>query len=117
MRVRSNSCGEPNKQGCCYITTAACHARRLADDCAELQTLRRFRDDVLLAHPTGRQLVARYYETAPEVVAAIDRLPEQRAIYEWIYQTYVPPAVEAARKRDISRAIAILREVLGEAEF
>jgi hypothetical protein len=104
------------KKGACYITTAACDARGLADDCDELQTLRRFRDEVLLRHTSGRRLVARYYETAPAVVAAIERLPERRAIYDQIYATYVRPAVDAAKQQDVAAALAILEDVLISAD-
>jgi hypothetical protein len=102
------------QKGCCYISTAACCTRGLADDCDELQTHRRFRDEALLVHPLGRRLVSRYFETAPGVAAAIDRHPERRTIYDRIFTTYVVPAEEAARKRDTSAGIAILEEVLAE---
>ena len=113
-RITKTEAKATKKKGACYITTAACEARGLGDDCAELQTLRRFRDEVLLQNAAGRRLVSRYYETAPAIVAAIDCLTERHAIYDGIYSTYVRPALDAAKKWDAAQGIAILEEVLAE---
>ena len=63
----------PQRATCCpcYITTAACTALGLPDECEELQTLRWFRDNVL-TDEAGLALVGRYYEQAPAIVRAID---------------------------------------------
>ena len=37
----------------CFITTACCETLGLADDCFELRTLRRYRDEVLAKQPGG----------------------------------------------------------------
>lgn len=49
----SKSSSGSGKKGC-FITTAACELRGLPDDCRELTTLRRFRDEVLLSSQEGR---------------------------------------------------------------
>ena len=49
----------------CYISTAACAALGLADDCDELMQLRRFRDEILLKSHRGAQDVREYYAAAP----------------------------------------------------
>ena len=42
-----------NDNGGCYLTTACVAARGLPDTCAELQTLRAFRDGILTRRPGG----------------------------------------------------------------
>jgi len=60
------------KRSGCFITSAACAHRGLPDDCKELETLRRFRDEQLLRTPDGRALVARYYDIAPKIATALE---------------------------------------------
>jgi hypothetical protein len=79
----------------CFITTACCETLGLADDCFELRTLRRYRDQVLAVRPGGASDIALYYELAPLVLA---RLPaERRAIrLRSIYARSILPASLAA---------------------
>ncbi|UCC94157.1 MAG: hypothetical protein JSW25_05715, partial [Thermoplasmata archaeon] len=58
----------------CYISTAA-FGSPLAP---ELDTLRGFRDRVLLTRPSGRLLVDHYYRTAPTIADRLEALPEER---------------------------------------
>ena len=46
----------------------------LPDDCFELRTLRRYRDETLAAMPGGNAAIAAYYLLAPSI---LDRLPRQ----------------------------------------
>lgn len=78
----------------CFLTSACTAARGLPDDCRELQTLRAYRDTWLKQTEEGAALVARYYEIAPKIVAAIDAQPNRLEIYDDIYQTMVLPCVE-----------------------
>lgn len=62
---------KPHSGGGCFITSACVDYFQLGDDCYELQTLRHFRDNVLLTTAEGRQLVDRYYHIAPAIVKQI----------------------------------------------
>jgi hypothetical protein len=52
-----------NASGGCYLTTACCEYKGLPDNCEELETLRKFRDEYVPA-----VLVVEYYKTAPNIV-------------------------------------------------
>lgn len=54
----------------------------------ELETLRRFRDEVLFEKEEGIQLVKEYYRIAPGLVKKIEAMPdkERTEILENIYQ-------------------------------
>jgi len=104
------------KSSCCYVSTAACQARGLPDDCRELQALRWFRDQVLRRQPGGPQLIERYYRTAPAIVSAIDALPNRRSIYDWIYQSYVDPAVAAIERGEMTRARTLVEGGIAQIE-
>ncbi len=91
--------GEKRAIGC-FITTAVCSELQLPDDCRELTTLRRFRDAHMLATPSGRALVERYYKIAPGMVAAIDAHEARAEIYRELRTRYIEPAVTAAEAGD-----------------
>lgn len=88
-------CSDPNDTGC-YITTAMCRDTGKADDCAELQSLRKYRDEVMRLDEEGRQLIKEYYLTAPKIVSLIDQEPDHREIYQALRERYIAPAAHAA---------------------
>ncbi|MDR1227529.1 MAG: hypothetical protein LBK55_00670 [Azoarcus sp.] len=90
-------CDNPTNELPCYLTTAAVGAVGLADDCWELQTLRRFRDTVLQRTAVGRRLASRYYRFAPRLVAAISRRADARTIWLKTWAFGILPAALCAR--------------------
>jgi hypothetical protein len=83
-------------EGGCFITTAACEVLGLDDDCFELSTLRRYRDEVLAKRPGGKAEIARYYEIAPLILA---RMPDsnRRVRLIHLYARFILPAALAAQ--------------------
>lgn len=81
---KGNSGG--GKKGC-FLTTAACELRGLADDCHELSVLRRFRDDVLVTSREGRALVEEYYRVAPRLVPLVEANAENDNVWQDIQST------------------------------
>ncbi|MBI3996826.1 MAG: hypothetical protein HY352_04135 [Candidatus Omnitrophica bacterium] len=63
------------KASACFIATAA-YGSPMAK---EIQVLQQFRDDVLLAHPSGRALVKWYEHLSPPIAQAIARHPALRS--------------------------------------
>ncbi|ODR98496.1 hypothetical protein AUC68_08710 [Methyloceanibacter methanicus] len=82
----------------CFITTACCEVLGLGDDCFELRTLRRYRDQVLAKRPGGGAEIARYYELAPALLARLRaNATDPDRVLLGIYARYVLPAALAAR--------------------
>ncbi len=77
----------------CYITTAVCKSLNKPDDCYELNTLRRYRDEYLLATESGKEIVEEYYNIAPTIVKRIDKEADSAKIYENIWQDYLSPCI------------------------
>ncbi len=96
--------GRRQRGRCCYVTTAVCEALGLGDDCRELELLRWYRDRVLLREPGGAAAVAGYYETAPRLVAEIDRSADPAAVYRRLYRESIAPAVAAVAGGDYPAA-------------
>ncbi|MGH8489112.1 MAG: CFI-box-CTERM domain-containing protein [Gammaproteobacteria bacterium] len=57
--------------GGCFLTTACVEFAGLPDNCHELQTMRRFRDEYLRKLPEADALLADYCRTAPVIVRKI----------------------------------------------
>jgi hypothetical protein len=91
-----------NKSGC-FLTTACVDYAGLSDDCHELTVLREFRDNYVAHQPGGIEMLRDYYDTAPKIVAAINRAPERRAILGKMFAT-VRRAVADIEAKDCGAA-------------
>lgn len=116
---------EPNSRppvhdgGGCYITTAVCEELGKPDDCYELTMFRGFRDNYLRHQPDGEALIQRYYDTAPAIVAKIDRQPNRGDIYRHLRTTYLEPCLrdlEAGEKEACKIRYTHMMEHLFEAQ-
>lgn len=73
----------------CYITTAVCEEYGKPDDCYELTAFRGFRDHWLLQQPEGKELIKRYYDTAPSIVEQINKQSDRAEIYRHLNERYL----------------------------
>jgi hypothetical protein len=112
--VAQGPVAQPTTKCKCYLTTAACAAAGLPDDCPELTLMRWYRDHVLLSSPSGRREVEHYYRTAPGIVAAIDALPDRRAAYARILAAGIRPAAAAVARGEHAEAYRIYRALHDE---
>ena len=91
----------------CFITTAACEYQELPDDCLELVTMRKFRDDYLLKTEEGRQLVKSYYEIAPRMINLLNKERDMPLIWCTIQE-----CVSLITAEEWSQAIATYKVML-----
>lgn len=91
------STGEVQDNGGCYLTSACMkHMQETFDDnCYELTVLRWFRDNFV-----SKDDITHYYETAPIIVAEIDKLSDNSKIYDYIYKNIVLACVNAIKNKD-----------------
>ena len=96
--------GSGGGDGGCFLTEAVVGAQGIeSDDGPTLTALRAFRDGYMQQTPERRALVARYYEIAPRIVAAI---PRGHGDWAWI-GAQVDEAVAAIASGADDRAFAI----------
>lgn len=91
----------------CFITTATCTTLGKPDTCDELTAFRKFRDEVLLASPAGRQLVDEYYHIAPAIVGYISQENDSAAFYKDLYDQYILPGYTALTKGNCDEAVQL----------
>lgn len=72
------------KQEGCFLTTACIQAAGLPDNCKELQTLRRFRDEYVSKLPNGSSILSQYYDDSPRIIKEISRSASQEEEYSEI---------------------------------
>lgn len=98
----------------CFITTAVCQSRNLPDDCHELTSLRKFRDEFMKKDELMKAEVSEYYEIAPKICESIDKLSDSKAIYEELWQNHIKAAVEAVDSNQKEKAHEIYRNMVLE---
>lgn len=82
----------------CYISTAVCRCLGKADDCHELDVLRKYRDGYLMSDAGGEELVREYYNIAPTIVKRIDARDDADSVYSAIWKQYLEPCVALAEQ-------------------
>ena len=95
---------ERDSSGGCFLTSACTEARGLPDDCYELATLRKFRDDYLAKQACGKCEIAHYYNIAPTIVNRIKSSPNAKAVFARIYDDLVTPCVKRIEKGHFEEA-------------
>lgn len=90
----------------CFLTTACTIARHLPDDCEELQTLRRFRNEQLQPTADGEVLIKDYYSIAPGIVASVNKLGNANEIWNEVYEELVVPTKAFIDNGENAKAIA-----------
>ena len=79
--------------GQCCIVDACIKAKGLPDDCYELRTLRRFRDEYVKNLFDGKEIVSNYYDIASIIVNKVNELPNSNEIFLDIYSDLVLKSV------------------------
>ena len=80
------------------MTSACIRARGLPDDCEELMTLRRFRDEWVANTPQGSGEIREYYRLAPQIVKAVNARPDAPEVWDRIYRELVLECMDLIRK-------------------
>ncbi|WP_297007812.1 hypothetical protein [uncultured Corynebacterium sp.] len=92
----------------CFLTTA-CEVvlgEQFRDDGVELQTLREHRDRIATARPELHEVVAEYYEYAPQIVTEINASTDSGEVYRRIFDEMVTPTNALLAAGDDDAALA-----------
>lgn len=95
----------------CFITTACVQYYGLNDNCYELTTLRRFRDEYLLSNSSRKQTVLQYYVIAPTIVELLNNSKDKKEQYEEIYKS-IRSACEAIEDGNMENAKKIYTDAV-----
>ena len=112
-----DSSSSSSSSGGCFLTSACTAARGLPDDCHELTVLRNYRDNWLKNQPDGVLLIAHYYEVAPKIVDAIDKLENRLEIWDEVYRETVVPCVEMIQQERCQEALELYQGMTEKLEW
>lgn len=73
------------RQEYCFLTSACIQAAGLPDNCNELQTLRKFRDEYVLRLPNGGVILSKYYTDSQQIIKAISNTSTSTEVYNAIW--------------------------------
>ena len=90
--------------GGCFLTSACVEYLSKPDDCEELTTLRKFRDNYMKSTENGKRLVEKYYEIAPEIVNRINASEKKDKYYQYIKEV-IDKCVEFIGHSEYERAL------------
>ncbi len=95
----------------CFLTSACVDYYGKPDDCYELTTLRKLRDEYLLNINGGKALVEQYYKIAPNIVEKINISNNRDEYYEKIYEE-IQKCVELYEANEFSKSVIIYKEMV-----
>jgi hypothetical protein len=102
------------KQSFCFITTAVCEVLGKADDCEELQTLRRYRNGWLSSHAWGKSLIDNYSIVGPLIVQSIERRSDKEEYCKRLYSDYIAPSVQYVQNELPFNALEVYLELVNK---
>lgn len=97
----------------CFLTTACMqhYLTNFDDNCHELIVLRWFRDNYV--SPEDK---VHYYQTAPQIVKAIDSELKKELIYNYIYDNIIDLCVNAIKEGNYMEAYKAYKEGINRLE-
>ena len=101
---RERESREAKKNGGCFITSAVCDSLGKPDDCDELMTMRRYRDELKAEDKDMTSLIEEYYRVAPLVVQRIDKSNEAKRIYNDLWKTSISKIYENIKQGNPQKA-------------
>lgn len=104
------SSGSSQSSGC-YLTSACVDYYQKEDDCYELTTLRKLRDERLVYMEGGKELIEQYYEIAPQIVEKIDGSEKRGAYYQYIYDRILA-CIDGYNQGDFAKSIDVYKEMV-----
>ena len=72
-----------------------------SDDCAELNTLRNYRDTWLKNQPDGQMLIAEYYNSAPIIVSKMKTSDQFEWYCQYLWRDYIQPCLRFIEKGEL----------------
>lgn len=107
---------EPEKKGWCFVTTAICEILGKSDDCYELETLRAFRDQVLLTDESLKNIVFEYYSISPSIVKTLQKLDFKEEFSRYLLDNHIRSIIEKIENNQNIEAIesysVMLKEIM-----
>ena len=97
------------EQSSCYLTTMMCKILNYPDDNYYLNTLRKFRDDVMKTNPKYFPLLLTYDQIGPMISYELQRDKDNKVIAMTFFNNYITKSVSAIEEEKYDTAINIYK--------
>lgn len=98
--------------GGCFITTTVFLTLNKDDNCYELSTIRKFRDEFMKKNELMRNDIFEYYEISPRICNAIDKLDNREYEYKQIWKNWLKLALRYIENNNNNDAYRIYKEMM-----
>jgi hypothetical protein len=105
---------ESKKKSGCFVTTAVCDILGKNDNCFELETLRKFRDEKLLPDENLKHLVFDYYEMSPKLVKKIMNSSKRYELAQYLLNEYINVIIKKIENQEKIEAINLYKQMVDE---
>ncbi len=95
----------------CYLTTIVCNVLRDQDDSSTLNTLRKFRDEVLQKDPKYDDVLKQYDTVGPKIARCINSDNDREYIASLAYFNCLLPICRCIKAKRIDEAVAGYEEM------
>ena len=112
MKYRDCPNMRSQSSGFCYLTTACVEHKGLADDCLELESMRKLRDEYMMSFKQGCMDIKDYYEKAPKILKAINKTDAPGSIYDQIYGNVIMPCTKLVNDGNMHEAYTVYRKAV-----
>lgn len=103
-----------NSSSGCYLTTITCEILGYEDNCATLQTLRLFRDEVLMQDEQYHNLLCEYDIVGPVIADSIRKSIKPKEISKFLFDTYIEPTKNCIQMGKFELAVSIYTYMVEE---
>ena len=94
--------------GGCFITSACIRAMNLPEDCIELTTFHKFRDEYLVKSQKGRTFIDIYYTASKDILEnIINKEPNPEEILKNIYYRWIILITKEMQSQNYNLALSI----------
>lgn len=115
-RKEDIDCDKKQKDSGCFVTTAVCDILGKDDNCIELETLRKFRDEKLLTNENLKHIIDEYYKISPKYVNKINNHKDKITFAEHLLNKYINQVIENIQRGNQKEAVSIYKNMLMEIE-
>ena len=89
----------------CYLTTMLCNILKMPDDNIYLETMRKFRNNILQKEDKYKSILVEYDIVGPKIATALSNDPQKELIAEKCFNTYIPTIIYNINNKNYDNAI------------
>lgn len=107
-------CSYYKDRNACYITTIVCNLLGFSDNCGILNTLRKFRNDVMQKDIAYKKVLYEYDTIGPKIACNLDkdfRNSEDKDLVFELYNFYIQPTARLVDEKKYDEAVARYSEM------